>query len=226
MRLELRDLDPSAAVEVVDGRTPLSPAELEAALAVAATVAAMLPAGSTLGAEAGAGQARTLAAIGDGPFCEACQACQLVPATISAEDAASARPFASMPAADSAEEAASAAEHQAVFAGSMRPRAWVLDTTELETEVRATAAAVARSDGRLSVETELLVHGTLPWTSLKPDCPIPKIDAVHYALGTPASNLCAPTRPMARAPVGNAKTHSTPSHDDVAARLHPARALR
>ena len=29
-----------------------------------------------------------------------------------------------------------------------------------------------------------------------------------------ASNLCAPTRPMARAPVGNAKTHSTPSHDD------------
>jgi len=31
---------------------------------------------------------------------------------------------------------------------------------------------------------------------------------------TAASNLCAPTRPMARAPVGNAKTHSTPSHDD------------
>ena len=24
----------------------------------------------------------------------------------------------------------------------------------------------------------------------------------------------APTRPMARAPTGNAKTHSTPSHDD------------
>ena len=29
-----------------------------------------------------------------------------------------------------------------------------------------------------------------------------------------ASNLRAPTRPMARAPTGNAKTHSTPSHDD------------
>ena len=88
-----------------------------------------------------------------------------LPPSVSAEDAASARPLASVPAAVSAEEAASAAEHQAVFAGSMRPRAWVLDTTELETEVRATAAAVARSDGRLSVETELLVHGTLPWTS-------------------------------------------------------------
>jgi hypothetical protein len=35
------------------------------------------------------------------------------------------------------------------------------------------------------------------------------------ALETPAtSNLHAPTRPMARAPVGNAKTHSTPSHYD------------
>jgi hypothetical protein len=35
------------------------------------------------------------------------------------------------------------------------------------------------------------------------------------ALKTPAaSNLRAPTRPMARAPVGNAKTHSTPSHYD------------
>jgi hypothetical protein len=34
-------------------------------------------------------------------------------------------------------------------------------------------------------------------------------------LETPAaSNLRAPTRPMARAPVGNAKTHSTPSHYD------------
>ena len=63
----------------------------------------------------------------------------------------------------SAEEAgASAAEQRAVFAGSMRPRAWALDTTELETEVRATAAAVARNDGRLRVETELLVHGALP----------------------------------------------------------------
>ena len=31
----------------------------------------------------------------------------------------------------------------------------------------------------------------------------------------PASrDLRAPTRPMARAPTGNAKTHSTPSHDD------------
>ncbi len=38
---------------------------------------------------------------------------------------------------------------------------------------------------------------------------------VGAALETPAaSNLRAPTRPMARAPVGNAKTHSTPSHDD------------
>ena len=38
---------------------------------------------------------------------------------------------------------------------------------------------------------------------------------VGAALETPAaSNLCAPTRPMARAPVGNAKTHSTPSHYD------------
>ena len=38
---------------------------------------------------------------------------------------------------------------------------------------------------------------------------------VGAALKTPAaSNLRAPTRPMARAPVGNAKTHSTPSHYD------------
>jgi hypothetical protein len=38
---------------------------------------------------------------------------------------------------------------------------------------------------------------------------------VGAALETPAaSNLRAPTRPMARAPVGNAKTHSTPSHYD------------
>ena len=38
---------------------------------------------------------------------------------------------------------------------------------------------------------------------------------VGAALETPAaSNLRAPTRPMARAPTGNAKTHSTPSHDD------------
>ena len=33
-------------------------------------------------------------------------------------------------------------------------------------------------------------------------------------VGPAASNLRAPTRPMARAPVGNAKTHSTPSHYD------------
>ena len=38
---------------------------------------------------------------------------------------------------------------------------------------------------------------------------------VGAALETPAaSNLRAQTRPMARAPVGNAKTHSTPSHYD------------
>jgi len=38
---------------------------------------------------------------------------------------------------------------------------------------------------------------------------------VGAALETPAaSNLRVPTRPMARAPVGNAKTHSTPSHYD------------
>ena len=38
---------------------------------------------------------------------------------------------------------------------------------------------------------------------------------VGAALETPAaSNLRAPTRPMARAPTGNAKTHSTSSHDD------------
>ena len=40
-------------------------------------------------------------------------------------------------------------------------------------------------------------------------------EPVGAALETPAaSNLRAPTRPMARAPVGNAKTHSTPSHYD------------
>ena len=44
-----------------------------------------------------------------------------------------------------------------------------------------------------------------------PHAPAP----VLAALETPAaSNLRAPTRPMARAPVGNAKPHSTPSHDD------------
>jgi len=152
----------AAAVEAVDGRTPLSPAELEAALAVAATVAALLPACSALGAELGR-LARWLRL--EVALFERLAKLVSLPPSVSAEDAASARPLASVPAAVSVEEAASAAEHQAVFAGSMRPRAWVLDTTELETEVRATAAAVARSDGRLSVETELLVHGTLPWTS-------------------------------------------------------------
>ena len=92
----------AAAVEAVDGRTPLSPAELEAALAVAATVAALLPAGSALGAELGR-LARWL---------------RLEVALF--ERLAK---LASLPAAVSAEDAASAAEHRAVFVGSMRPRA-------------------------------------------------------------------------------------------------------
>ena len=38
---------------------------------------------------------------------------------------------------------------------------------------------------------------------------------VGEPLETPAaSNLRAPTHPMARDPTGKAKTHSTPSHDD------------
>ena len=152
----------AAVVEAVDGRTPLSQAELEAALAVAASVAALMPAGSTLGAELGrlAGWLRMEMAL-----FERLAKLASWPASISAKDAASVRlaSLASLPAAVSAEEAgASAAEQRAVFAGSMRPRAWALDTTELETEVRATAAAVARNDGRLRVETELLVHGMLP----------------------------------------------------------------
>ena len=65
--------------------------------------------------------------------------------------------------------------------------------------------------------------------TMAPSSPPPVLDAVPHrlamrflatvpvgaALETPAaSNLRVPTRPMARAPVGNAKTHSTPSHYD------------
>jgi hypothetical protein len=67
--------------------------------------------------------------------------------------------------------------------------------------------------------------------TMAPSSPPPVLDAVPIphrlamrflatvpvgaALETPAaSNLRVPTRPMARAPVGNAKTHSTPSHYD------------
>jgi hypothetical protein len=67
--------------------------------------------------------------------------------------------------------------------------------------------------------------------TMAPSSPPPVLDAVPHRLAmrrrflatvpvgavleTPAaSNLRASTRPMARAPVGNAKTHSTLSHYD------------
>jgi hypothetical protein len=67
--------------------------------------------------------------------------------------------------------------------------------------------------------------------TMAPSSPPPVLDAVPHRLAmrrrflatvpvgavletSAASNLRAPTRPMVRAPVGNAKTHSTLSHYD------------